>query len=406
MIENLSQLTNIISSKLQRLGYTSPTTNVLYRLIEIAFFASIKTEENRFVRGSLTYSNPLNPEPHPPPCRRADYPGFTKFGERIPLNASKFVKLSRAVDIWTGSIAVYGKSPEKLYAWGIVDQQVHMNTSLHQETSRGFERPGILTINIEGVGDISIYHGNLFLGRLRQNQVIRKESDVLRSDFLFNRMAQVLRPYAEGMAKVTKGNPDYSVTSIMMEWSTSIARICIGLRRLGTGGSLLLTSNPNRKILDIVNEFPYRRAGDATILKALDCEYRHMCRDVAEEDDEMRTELGFAEADEEDRTDELTGGIKLITSLASIDGLVLMDLTLRVIGFGVKIKSGAKIGAVFDGKDFSIRGLKAKRIDIREYGMRHASMLRYCQADKDAIGIVISQDGHTRLITTSKGHLT
>jgi hypothetical protein len=33
-------------------------------------------------------------------------------------------------------------------------------------------------------------------------------------------------------------------------------------------------------------------------------------------------------------------------------------------------------------------------------------MLRYCQADRNAIGVVVSQDGHTRLIASADRSLT
>src|SRR5206468_3052459 len=46
------------------------------------------------------------------------------------------------------------------------------------------------------------------------------------------------------------------------------------------------------------------------------------------------------------------------------------------------------------------------RKDISRFGTRHGSMLRYCQADRNAIGIVISQDGHTRLIMSAGRSLT
>jgi len=49
----------------------------------------------------------------------------------------------------------------------------------------------------------------------------------------------------------------------------------------------------------------------------------------------------WADADVEDRDDEVTGAVRLIASLASLDGAVLLTPDLGVIGFGVKLKRAA-----------------------------------------------------------------
>jgi len=301
---------------------------------------------------------------------------------------------------------VYGTKRSELFIWGVVDQQVHKNVRLNQEAQVGYSAPGIVTINIEGVGDVSVYHGNLFLGRLRQNQLITRENDVLHSEFMARRLVPALEPAVISIARVLNMDQEFVSGFLIEEWATTVARICIGLRRLGTGGSLLITSTPSRNMLDVVHRFRYRRLGDATILKVLDDQYLSKIEQDNVDTSGMPNEHMFAEADAEDRAEELTGAVKIVTSLAAVDGLVLLDLKLGIVGFGVKIKASKKIGAVFDGADFARRGTKAKKIDVSQFGTRHGSMLRYCQADRNAIGVVISQDGHTRLIASVRRNLT
>ena len=405
MTDHLGLLTKQVSSGLRKLGFSSPNTSVLRALLDTAFVASIKTEENRFVKGSLTYSNPENPELDPPICRRADYPSFAAFGHRSPFEATSLVKLFRAVDMWSGSIAVFGTKPSGLFIWGVVDQQVQKNIRLHQEAMKGFQAPGIVTINIEGVGDISVYHGDLFLGRLRQDRLILREVDVLNSEFIADKIIPALMPFASSIANVLNDDAIHTLASLCDAWAATVARVCIGLRRLGTGGSLLISPKPNLEMLDVVHEFRYRRLGDSTILNVLDSEYLSKLQREENDSVEHSYEEGFAEADAEDRADELTGAVKIATNLAATDGLVLLDLTLGVSGFGVKIKANKKIGPVFDGPSFVRFGTNAREVDISHFGTRHGSMLRYCQADRKAIGIVVSQDGHTRLIASSGRHL-
>ena len=54
---------------------------------------------------------------------------------------------------------------------------------------------------------------------------------------------------------------------------------------------------------------------------------------------------------------------------------------------------------------FRNRGTRARKIDPSQFGTRHGSMLRYCAQDRNALGIVVSQDGYVRLIMTVRNSL-
>jgi hypothetical protein len=101
----------------------------------------------------------------------------------------------------------------------------------------------------------------------------------------------------------------------------------------------------------------------------------------------------------------MTGAVKLVSSLATVDGLVLMTRELSVAGFGVKIGSSPNVTTVYDGAGFAHRGARARKIDLSQFGTRHGSMLRYCAQDRKALGIVVSQDGYVRLIMTVRNSL-
>jgi hypothetical protein len=408
MTEHLDRLTKHVCSKLRVLGFSSPSPVVMREILNTAYLASLKTEEGQFIRGSLTYCDPNVPEINPPILRRADYPAFTPFGHRTPLTVDAFVKLSRAIDGWSGSITVYGTKKTSMFIWGVVDQLVHHNVRLNREANKGFSIPGIVSVCIDGVGDISVCHGDLFLGRLKQNRLIKQEVDALRSQMVANRVVPKLATLTQCIALALESESKECDLSdqLFNAWTNTVARICIGLRRLGTGGSLLITSTPIIDHLDIVHRFGYRRLGDSTILSVLDRAYRFKLEQQVYTQHsgsvptELSRELLLAETDSTDREDELTGAVKIVTSLAAADGLVLLDLSLAVVGFGVKIRTEEKVNTVYDGSDFVRKGTKAKKIDPSRFGTRHGSMLRYCRADCGAIGVVVSQDGHVRLITS------
>ena len=407
MPDLVDQLARRVAATIGALGFSEPNAAVVQSLIQTAFLASLKTEEGRFVRGSITFSDPAAPHVSPPLLRRADYPDFTKFDRRQPLTVESFVKLARAIDKWSASIAVWGTTKANLVTWGVIDQRVQHNVQLNLEGKKGFGNPGILIIDIDGVGDLSAYHGRFFLGALRGQRLVTRENDVIRSSTLVERISPSLAPFANGITHALQSPKDNGlVLKLLCEsWSDTVARLCIGLRRLGTGGSFLITPTPVMDALDVTYGFRYRRLGNSLALQVLDSMYlssleeeRWESRNSSFISNGLVTDLMLAEADVEDRESELGGAVKVVTSLAAADGLVLMTPELLVTGFGVKIGSGPTVATVYDGSDFTRKGKQARKIKLSGLGTRHTSMMRYCRIDPSAVGIVVSQDGHVRLI--------
>jgi hypothetical protein len=406
MRDQLECFAELIVSKLRNLGFTSPNLRTTHALLKTAYLTSITTEENRFTRGNVTFADPKAPDVNPPPRRRADYPGFTRFKAPGSLSVSSLTKLFRAVDQWSGSVAVFQGKGGHLFVWGICDQFVGQNVKRNREAMSGFSDPGILTLTVNGVGELSAFHGDLFLGRLRHDHVVRAEHEPFKSDVLWRRLVQWLSPVVKKIQSETNYplDPAHVCLRLTDEWMTAIARICIGLRRLGTGGSLLITPSPDWKTLKLSNDLPYTRMRDSMLLKVVDelhlKETRKKIKGLKNSDlipRELYWDEGFAETDLKDRSDELTGAVKLVTSFAAVDGVVLLDQLLAVKAFGVKIGSTPHVRTVYDGHTFSKRGTPGNPIDLSSFGTRHNSILRYCRNDCAAIGIIVSQDGHVRV---------
>jgi hypothetical protein len=84
-----------------------------------------------------------------------------------------------------------------------------------------------------------------------------------------------------------------------------------------------------------------------------------------------------------------------------VDGLILLKHDLTLVGFGVEITSKTEPKHVSSGENSA--GTKGRPIDLNHYGTRHRSMMRYCSADHDSLGFVVSQDGDVRAITDVGG---
>lgn len=418
MAEHLISLAQIVCSKIRILGFSSPGEPVVRELLRIAYLASLRTEEARFVRGSLTFADPDAPNLDPPIIRRAKYPKFSAFGRPVPLTVESVVKLSRAVDNWSGSIAVFGTGPTDLTAWGIVDQIVHQNIVLNRESTGGPANPGILTVNMDGIAELSIYHDFLFLGAVKQDRVVVQENDALNSkavqDWIRPRLAESAFQIANALDSILdyKMPDDELISRLSAGWGNALARIVIGLRRSGTGGAVILSPKPLARSLDIKYKLEYRRLSDSFVLGVLDGTYAAQVRERIRGcgggvvPQKLVLEGSLAATDFEDREKEITGAVKVVASLGAVDGVVLMNPMLVVNGFGVKIKSNSKIESVYDGPDFARNGTAAECIDTSRYGTRHGSVLRYCRRDADALGLIVSQDGNVRLVMSVESHLT
>lgn len=415
MPDLVDRLAHEVASRIRALGFDEPNRRVIGTLLEMAYLGTLRSEEGRFVKGSLTFANPKRPDVDPPFLRRASYPAFTNFGSPEYLTVQTLVKLARAIDRWSGSIAVYTTHRNELVAWGVVDQLVRQNVRLHREAKSSFGIPGLLTVTMDGVGDISAYHGDLFLGGLKAQSVVSHESDALRSKIVSEYGSDALAPFAKAIARVL--DRDQAESAILGDlvgvWAATIARLCIGLRQRSTGGAFLLTPEPIKDMLEVEHQFEYPRLRDGAILSVLDQRYywavegaaRAFTHKLEPVPAALVVEASLAETDADDREEEVTSAVKLVTSLATVDGLVLMTPTLSVAGFGVKIGSTPSVATVYDGAGFSVRGTRARKIDPSQFGTRHGSMLRYCAQDRKALGIVVSQDGYVRLIMTVRNSL-
>jgi hypothetical protein len=127
MPDLVDRLAYEVASRIRELGFNEPNRQVVGTLLELAYLGTLRREEGQFVKGSLTFANPKRPDVDPPFLRRADYPAFTKFESPEILTVQTLVKLARAIDRWSGSIAVYATRRNEIVAWGVVDQLVQQN---------------------------------------------------------------------------------------------------------------------------------------------------------------------------------------------------------------------------------------------------------------------------------------
>ena len=87
----------------------------------------------------------------------------------------------------------------------------------------------------------------------------------------------------------------------------------------------------------------------------------------------------------------------LVADLTRVDGAVLLTDSLEVLGFGVEIAGELpEVSRVARAHDLDAAAQTWVRTD--RVGTRHRSAYRLCQAVRDALALVVSQDGGLRFI--------
>jgi DNA integrity scanning protein DisA with diadenylate cyclase activity len=86
-----------------------------------------------------------------------------------------------------------------------------------------------------------------------------------------------------------------------------------------------------------------------------------------------------------------------MASLANVDGALVITRDLSVIGFGAKIAVGGAAPRVVRLEPGTQAVVQATLEDAGT-GMRHQAAVRFADANKDAVALVISQDRHMSVI--------
>jgi hypothetical protein len=222
---------------------------VLEQLFERLYFASLKQEETERVSCRIAFVDRNNPDPKPPQVIVKDRWQLFPLSQDLSFTVRNIVKLSKAVDPWSSTLAVDTNDEGELRIWGLIDQAVHHNTFVLQESDSGPETPGIFQAVIEGVGEIGAYRRYTFLGRLRQDTLVTRELAALDRGPVHDKLCPAIHKFqarvkSEVGYKEYERRPHWDAT-LTDEWISTLSRILIGIQRYGHGGAVLVSNVAN-----------------------------------------------------------------------------------------------------------------------------------------------------------------
>jgi hypothetical protein len=258
-------LSALVQKKLKgaKIKYPEPNEEVLNKLFETLFFTSLKTEEGQFIKVTVTLIDPDNPDPSPPQRIVADRWEYVKFKEPLEFSVKNLVKLSKAADVWSSSLAVYYDSKNNLTIWGMIDQAVHYQSFLNYEAESGPEQPGLFQSTIAGIGNIVVLFDYELIANLKQNVLISNYIDVFRKgtiNELIEKKNSGLREKIDTYVKKEFPEEETAIWKLYADdiVKQTIIRILLRIQNYQHGGALLIT-NAIKSDLDIKYKIEYER---------------------------------------------------------------------------------------------------------------------------------------------------
>src|SRR5690606_38605015 len=145
-----AHLAKLVATRLRSQHGGAPPEAVLTRLLETLYFASLKTDEGRPILCTVNYVDPE--ERNVGGVRRpADCWSHVPFERPLPFDVRTLAKLARAADPAVSSLAVYRDKKNKLYIWGMVDQEPRHSEFITLSAASTPARPGLFQATITGV---------------------------------------------------------------------------------------------------------------------------------------------------------------------------------------------------------------------------------------------------------------
>lgn len=404
-------LAEVVYNELSSQKLSSPKIETLISLFESMYVASLRTEESKPIAFHIVYLDPDNPDPRPPNLPRSDRWSCMQLAQPIAIRDKSFLKIAGASDPRTSSFAVY-ETKEGLLAWGLIDQGNRYHDYVNFDSDSGPERPGLFQASITGVGHIEAYIGYKKIAELRINSLVRSAVEVFDHGPIRDALSPGIKSYVNEVRRTLEEadeiDPQGWEQAATENWLAAIRRLLLRVQSIRHGGAFLITQDRRMTDLGVKHSLSYDRLSTALV--------RHMAADIRSfvasdmnqeflEDNKtkMPVALHVAEIvagyDVDEIRNELRGTIWFISLLTRVDGLVVLNQDLKVLGFGARITAADEPQNVSVASDATATDSNLRPVDYHVYGTRHQSMMRYCSKHPGSVGLVISQDGDVRVMT-------
>jgi hypothetical protein len=372
----------------------------LANLVYPAFQASLCSEEGRPVRLRVVFD--IAPK------------RFTvRFAEPLPYTAGQLVKLAPTIGVASRWLVAQPDetSQNSVQIAGILDPDILPVDRVHQRwghgltTSQNFPlptRPPWLNISVLGPGWVRV-------STLSTSFELR--NCCMREPLIVGRIQYVIDWCREIPSRL--GIQDTGITNLGAALARSfLVNVLANISDARHGGCLLVLPN-NADLSSLPLKTKYRMDSDmvqvairerASVSPKISLQGTEFGKDQAIEPSQIaRDDVTLAKSLLLDR--DLAQLTDCVAALAAVDGAVILQRDLRLVGFGAEITiPGMPSGdeKVEYGNHPPLLG-KPAPASLADFGMRHRSAIRFCQEIPGTMAFVVSQDGGIRLFHSVDG---
>ncbi len=396
-----------------------PPPPVLESLVSTCYQASLMREEQRTVTFRIIVCEPERfPQEAGPPS------GLHRltFNEPRPFSAHELRRLSPAANFHRSLIGVRLDEELGPQIWGIVNSGPRWLRSLHGGRGSAPPIPPCLVVSVSRPGHVEVSKGSVTVGQLGEGRIFGPSMDVFESHWLRDNFAPIraerlaLHKEARSHATTPWAKLDLDVTRIIDQHM--MKRIIAAVRAFHHGGTLVMVPPERTEDLCARNPFIFLKYKFAegeprarfrtlivnmmnTLAQIGGREVEHgSIKRVGWKDYEKSHDARLASLDEA-----IFEMSHLIAALTTVDGAVVLTKRFELLGFGGEILcEQTEVRQVARALD--LEGDLIKTESTHGVGTRHRSAYRLCYDLREAMSIVISQDGGVRFVRFKDDHVT
>ncbi|RAJ77515.1 hypothetical protein CLV59_107282 [Chitinophaga dinghuensis] len=328
---------------------TGPSPKIIERIIDIAFWASLRREEGNATRISLAFLSPA----------QAGKPLL--FANPIPLTPNALTKLAPGVERAGIHIGIWYEGND-LYIWGTTIKLPNLCFVLD------VAEPGLLVVKhrrLMGVGKFN----NVAVLKGDQIKIVDEGCSMKRD------VPDILSSLLGYKSSPVWNNP----TNVLIQ-------IAVSMRAHGRGGILLVTPSGSEEWRDSIIhplQYPISPAFSGVA-------------DLVKRDDSTVSEIFWQNA--------LRREVDNISGLTAVDGATIINDRQELLAFGAKITRAYNSTAVEQVAMLEpVLDLRPQTVHASALGgTRHLSAAQFVHDQRNCLALVASQDGYFTIFSWSK----
>lgn len=388
-----------------------PSQEQVREVCDVLYSSSLLKEEGRAVRARVIIAPPeaFVATEGPPDGTHA-----VKFMTPHALTSNEIKRLSPAASFFHSVVAIWPDRDRGFRIWGILNTGPRwLNVVAGGRKPVGQDMPHPI-IHVRDPGWLLFYQGFSLLAEWRGREFHGPRMDVFQSQLLSDRFAGHRHRLVVDMANEclpTSLDADSYAELAHLISLQFIKRIINLVRTSGHGGSLVFLpeTREGQEVAASWIDCKYSAAPDVAglrfggLMQAMIRRVGLLCDDGSTADDAWNVFRNSSDP-ELDRLEEAFFELaRLFSDLMQVDGALVLDKRVCLIGFGGEIRVDRNVLMV--GMALDLEGRNVSPWNVQSDGTRHRSVYRLCSVEPEAIGFVISQDSHVRMIANVDGEV-